>query len=76
MKIGPSGNLHIPLANGNIMKIPFDKSKIEGDINISEEVTKSGVWKQVNDGKANSEEKNDHKNKRYLLFITKPYIIN
>ncbi|KAG8223167.1 hypothetical protein J437_LFUL000333, partial [Ladona fulva] len=41
--IGPSGNLQIPLPNGNIMKIPL------ASINISEEVNKSGIWKQVNE---------------------------
>ncbi|KAJ2944546.1 hypothetical protein O0L34_g3894 [Tuta absoluta] len=35
-------NLQIPLINGNIMNIPL------ASINISEEVNKSGVWKQVN----------------------------
>ncbi|KAJ8686552.1 hypothetical protein QAD02_022346, partial [Eretmocerus hayati] len=39
----PSGNLQIPLANGNIMKIPLTS------INISEEVNKTGIWKQVNE---------------------------
>ncbi|XP_018910915.2 sodium-driven chloride bicarbonate exchanger isoform X5 [Bemisia tabaci] len=42
MGFEPSGNLQIPLANGNIMKIPF------ASINISEEVNKTGIWKQVN----------------------------
>ena len=42
--IDPSGNLQIPLANGNIMKIPL------ASINISEEVNKTGIWKQVNEG--------------------------
>ncbi|CAH2066118.1 unnamed protein product, partial [Iphiclides podalirius] len=35
-------NLQIPLINGNIMNIPLTS------INISEEVNKSGIWKQVN----------------------------
>ncbi|KOB71446.1 Sodium-driven chloride bicarbonate exchanger [Operophtera brumata] len=35
-------NLQIPLINGNIMNIPL------ASINISEEVNKSGIWKQVN----------------------------
>lgn len=34
--------LKIPLANGNVMNIPLSA------INISEEVTKSGIWKHVN----------------------------
>ncbi|XP_059617088.1 sodium bicarbonate cotransporter 3 isoform X2 [Phlebotomus argentipes] len=37
-------NIQIPLANGNIMKIPISS------INISEEVSKTSIWKQVNDG--------------------------
>jgi len=44
-------NLQIPLANGNIMKIPL------ASINISEEVNKTGIWKQVN--QANSPTKED-----------------
>lgn len=42
------GKLEIPLANGNIMKIPLTS------INITEEVNKTGIWKQVN---ANGKEK-------------------
>ncbi|XP_057657143.1 sodium-driven chloride bicarbonate exchanger isoform X3 [Diorhabda carinulata] len=38
-----SGNLKIPLANGNVMNIPLSA------INISEEVDKTGIWKHVND---------------------------
>ncbi|KAJ9596825.1 hypothetical protein L9F63_012158, partial [Diploptera punctata] len=49
------GNLQIPLANGNIMKIPL------ASINISEEVNKTGIWKQVNEGK--SSEKDEKKKK-------------
>ncbi|XP_012274135.1 electroneutral sodium bicarbonate exchanger 1 isoform X1 [Orussus abietinus] len=44
---GASGNLQIPLANGNIMKIPLTS------INITEEVNKTGIWQQVNEGNAN-----------------------
>lgn len=44
----PSGNIQIPLANGNVMKIPL------ASINISEEVNRTGIWKQVN---ANGKEK-------------------
>lgn len=39
-------NLHIPLASGNVMKIPLS-SLHERPINISEEVNKSGVWKHI-----------------------------
>nr|XP_022914350.1 sodium bicarbonate cotransporter 3 isoform X7 [Onthophagus taurus] len=37
-----AGNLKISLANGNVMNIPLSA------INISEEVNKTGIWKQVN----------------------------
>ncbi|XP_033298268.1 electroneutral sodium bicarbonate exchanger 1 isoform X4 [Bombus bifarius] len=43
MAYGPSGNIQISLANGNIMKIPM------ASINISEEVNKTGIWQQVNE---------------------------
>ncbi|KAF2883440.1 hypothetical protein ILUMI_22734 [Ignelater luminosus] len=46
-----AGNLKIPLSNGNIMKIPLSS------INISEEVNKTGIWKQVNDVNAREKEK-------------------
>lgn len=32
----------IPLANGNVMKVPLNP------INISEEMNKSGVWQDIN----------------------------
>ncbi|XP_046736176.1 sodium bicarbonate cotransporter 3 isoform X7 [Diprion similis] len=48
---GTSGNLQIPLANGNIMKIPL------ASINISEEVNKTGIWQQVNEGNSTPGEK-------------------
>ncbi|CAG0893072.1 unnamed protein product [Darwinula stevensoni] len=41
LRMGPSGSLTLPLPNGNVIKIPADA------INISEEMNKSGVWKQV-----------------------------
>ncbi|KAL0274169.1 UNVERIFIED_CONTAM: hypothetical protein PYX00_006656 [Menopon gallinae] len=50
------GNLQIPLANGNIMKIPLTS------INISEEVNKTGIWKTVNEGNVNGpKRKNSNK---------------
>lgn len=47
----------IPLANGNVMKVPMNP------INISEEMNKSGVWMDINQdqekhNKANSPTKN------------------
>ncbi|XP_032456577.1 electroneutral sodium bicarbonate exchanger 1 isoform X20 [Nasonia vitripennis] len=47
-----SGNLQIPLANGNIMKIPLTS------INISEEVNKTGIWQQVNEGNDKNKQSN------------------
>lgn len=44
-----SGNLQIPLVNGNIMKIPLSS------INISEEVNRTGIWKQVNNENGKTE---------------------
>ncbi|KAK6632261.1 hypothetical protein RUM44_007302 [Polyplax serrata] len=61
LEFPPGGNLQIPLANGNIMKIPL------ASINISEEVNKSGVWKTVNDNncdKSKSQQKTSSKSKR------------
>lgn len=65
LPIGASGNLQIPLANGNIMKIPLTS------INISEEVNKSGVWKQVNEdnGIATKDTKNSSPNKNKSVQI-------
>jgi sodium bicarbonate transporter 10 len=42
LAVGESGNLQIALANGNVMKIPLSS------VNITEEVNKTGIWKQVN----------------------------
>ena len=40
-RMRPSGNLSLPFPKRNVVKIPADA------INISEEMNKSGVWKQV-----------------------------
>ncbi|XP_032689545.1 sodium-driven chloride bicarbonate exchanger isoform X3 [Odontomachus brunneus] len=50
MEYGPPGNIQISLANGNIMKIPL------ASINISEEVNKTGIWQQVNEGNEKSKQ--------------------
>lgn len=63
--IESAGNLKIPLANGNVMNIPLSA------INISEEVDKTGIWKQVNKSNSRSIEKEKKKsplNTRYLIF--------
>ncbi|XP_065164800.1 sodium bicarbonate cotransporter 3 isoform X5 [Atheta coriaria] len=51
----PTGNLKIPLANGNVMNIPLSA------INITEEVNKTGIWKQVN-------QLNKHENKQQIIY--------
>lgn len=56
------GNLQIPLANGNIMKIPLTS------INISEEVNKTGIWKTVNEGNVNGP-KRKNSNKSRLVSV-------
>lgn len=49
LPINESGNLTIPLASGNVMRIPLDS------VNISEEVNRSGVWLGINkDNKQNN----------------------
>ena len=45
-----SGNVAIPLANGTILKIPVDKftdPPSQTAINITEQLAKSGAWKNV-----------------------------
>lgn len=42
-----SGNMSIPLANGNILKIPLQQSENE-QLNISEQLCKSDAWRSVN----------------------------
>jgi hypothetical protein len=41
-------SIEVPMANGNIMKIPVSKDGSE--INISEEMNRSGVWKSLEAG--------------------------
>jgi hypothetical protein len=45
------GHLHIPMASGNVMKIPLtaisESEEKERPINISEEFNKSGVWRHI-----------------------------
>ena len=48
----------IPLANGNVMRVPLNA------INISEEMNKSGMWKDINhEGKKSSVTENNSKNR-------------
>lgn len=67
-------NVTIPLANGNVLKIPVNKlgqeEDKEPDINISEQLTKSNAWRAVNqpNGKvtqpnANGQKKKNRSNK-------------
>ncbi|RWS12874.1 sodium bicarbonate cotransporter 3-like protein [Dinothrombium tinctorium] len=66
-----SGNVAIPLANGNILKIPVDKFNSESEqmnINITEQLSQSGCWKTIDQQKqkeAKKQEKsNNNKKKR------------
>ncbi|XP_047041780.1 sodium bicarbonate cotransporter 3 isoform X5 [Helicoverpa zea] len=59
-------NLQIPLINGNIMNIPLTS------INISEEVNKTGIWKQVNNSnkmKRDIKSKTGKKNNKHKKLI-------
>ena len=44
-----ASGIEVPMANGNVIKIPVADS----DINISEEMNKSGLWKSVDQGQNN-----------------------
>ena len=52
---GSSGNMAIPLANGNILKIPLSADTGDQAINISEQLAKSAAWKTID--QKNSESK-------------------
>lgn len=45
----------IPLANGNVMKVPVNP------INISEEMNKSGIWKDINQEPSEPQQKKSKK---------------
>jgi len=63
-----SGNVAIPLANGNILKIPVDKFSTDQDkpctINITEQLAKSGAWKSI-DQAIQKNAKNQQKSNGY-----------
>ena len=46
--------IEVPMANGNIIKIPVNQDTNE--INISEEMNRSGVWKSLEAGNAQETE--------------------
>ncbi|CAG4973099.1 unnamed protein product [Colias eurytheme] len=68
-------NLQIPLINGNIMNIPL------ASINISEEMNKTGIWKQVNnsnlskgcDEGRNSKAKSGKKSTKHKKLMSKNF---
>jgi len=39
-----NSGIEVPMANGNVIKIPCNN---DSDINISEEMNRSGVWKSL-----------------------------
>ena len=51
-------SIEVPMANGNVMKIPLGNDN--NDINISEEVNRSGVWKSLEGSSTNLESKDKH----------------
>lgn len=58
-----SGNVAIPLANGTILKIPVDnfvEPPNQTAINITEQLAKSGAWKNVDQKNTKSAMKDDH----------------
>lgn len=68
-----SGNVSIPLANGNILKIPVDKigkseKETQESINITEQLKKSDAWRSINMEKNGNAKKttqqNGHKKNR------------
>lgn len=63
---GSSGNVAIPLANGNILRIPVDKLSSdtnEQNINISEQLLKSTAWKTIDQSNHKSSSSNGAKSK-------------
>ncbi|XP_076368685.1 sodium-driven chloride bicarbonate exchanger-like isoform X3 [Tachypleus tridentatus] len=71
-----AGNVAIPLANGNVLKIPVTKFKEENEqlnsdqsnINISEQLNKTGLWQSLQQ-KEHSTPKIQHKNSPPSLKI-------
>ena len=64
-----ASSIEVPMANGNVMKIPIsgDQSGSGGgassDINISEEMNRSGLWKSLEGSSGNLESGADSKKK-------------
>lgn len=57
-------SIEVPMANGNVMKIPIgDQASNSSDINISEEMNRSGVWKSLEGSNAINSSGNNKKNK-------------
>ena len=49
-------SIEVPMANGNVMKIPIGENEgnNSSDINISEEMNRSGVWKSLEGSNSSS----------------------
>ena len=59
LRVTPSGNLEVPMPNGNVMTIqlPEEDSNPKVDVfNISEAMEKSGLWKSMEGSKAHLED--------------------
>jgi sodium bicarbonate transporter 10 len=75
---GSSGNVAIPLANGNILKIPVDKFSSESSteqqqqINISEQLTKSSAWKTIEQKNCIPKNQNQPQPSNPVMTVTAP----
>ncbi|XP_074648267.1 sodium-driven chloride bicarbonate exchanger-like [Tubulanus polymorphus] len=50
LDVGEGGNVEIPLSDGNVMSIPVEKITYKPEtrtVNISEEMAKTAIWKQI-----------------------------
>lgn len=67
-----SGNVNIPLANGNILKIPMDKFSTNQNqsptMNITEQLAKSNAWKSINIAGNGKKDKNQQINGYIFIF--------
>ena len=58
LRVTPSGNLEVPMPNGNVMTIqlPEQDNRRMDAFNISEAMEKSGLWKSMEGSRAHLED--------------------
>lgn len=70
-----SGNVTIQLANGNILKVPFEKLKDDSpdqsNINISEQLAKTGLWQTIDHQVGQNTPKSQPKSNNGLQAVSK-----